>query len=126
MNGVLRWMYEGLVKTWKWMNMFEVWRSSPFILMGKLLCNMFNNSEIMKVMNETSNSAYVLYELNILMFEWSFYVEKCGRRYTVKKVAELKNRRTFSVNAESAFKVYEFIVYELWKLWMRKVIAHMS
>ena len=61
-----------------------------------------NNYEIMKVMNEKSNSTHVLIELNVLMFEWSFYVEKCGRRYTVKKVAELKNRRTYSVNAESA------------------------
>ena len=60
-----------------------------------------NNSEIMKVMNEKSNSAHVLIELNVLMFEWSFYVEKCGRRYTVRKVAELKNRRTYSVNTES-------------------------
>ena len=61
----------------------------------------------MKVMNEISNSAHVLIELHVLMFEWSFYVENCGTGSVLKKSVRKKNnnnkfcRITEVVNASS-------------------------
>ena len=47
----------------------------------------------MKVMNEISNSAHVLIQLHVLMFEWDFYVEKCGSSSIGKKEGEKKNNK---------------------------------
>ena len=61
---------------------------------GKFWWITLNISGIMNNMNTENNSIMVLMELNVLMFEWCFYVEVCWRSRSQKKWRNNNNYKT--------------------------------
>ena len=85
----------------------------------------WNILESMNVIKKLNTSAPFQSELNVLMFEWSFHVEKCGRRYTLKTTYnETRSQGFLSTLWDKWARKLRFYLAEGSKLWM--VVMKMS